>query len=31
MQPQVKSFISSIVVNAIIWGTIFWFFFKFIL
>jgi len=31
MQPQVKSFIRSIFVNAIIWGLIFLFLFEFIL
>ena len=31
MEPQVKSFIRSIVVNAIMWGVIFYFFFEFIL
>lgn len=31
MQPHVKSFIRSIIVNAIMWGLIFWFFFEFIL
>ena len=31
MQTHVKSFIRSIIVNAIIWGVIFYFFFEFIL
>ena len=31
MQTHVKSFIRSIIVNAIMWGLIFWFFFKFII
>jgi len=31
MQTHVKSFIRSIIVNAIMWGFIFWFFFEFIL
>ena len=31
MQTHVKSFIRSIIVNAIMWGLIFWFLFKFIL
>ena len=31
MQPYVKSLIRSIIVNAIMWGLIFWFFFEFIL
>ena len=30
MQTHVKSFIRSIVVNAIMWGVIFYFFFEFI-
>ena len=31
MQTQVKNFIRSVVVNAVMWGLILWSFFKFIL
>lgn len=31
MQPHVKSFIKSVFVNAIMWGLIFVFLFKFVL
>ena len=31
MQTDAKSFIRSVIVNATMWGLIFWFFFKFIL
>ena len=31
MQTHVKSFIRSVVVNAIMWGLILWSFFEFIL
>jgi hypothetical protein len=31
METNVTSFIRSIFVNAIIWGLILWFFFKFVL
>ncbi len=31
MQPHVKSFVRSVIVNAIMWGLIFWLFFEFIL
>lgn len=31
MQAHVKSFIRSVIVNAVIWGVIFWFLFKVIL
>lgn len=31
MRSHVKSFISSVIVNAIMWGLILWFFWEYIL